>query len=469
MTGKSRRVVIERSAQEFADVDLADARRDERLLTIVAAVAAKPKAGFPRVVRSPSELEALYRLLRNPSVDWRDILAPHIEQSVARALAEDEVLVPHDTSEFSFRGESGRDGLGVMPHGNQGFFGHFALGVTSERVPLGLLGLLPFTRAPQERVSNSKAAMRSRKRPQAEKESDRWRALAVEVEEALGDECRPIHLMDREADSFPLLAAFSERGSRYVIRSKHDRVLEAQDGLKLRAALEKVKGKVFRSVPLSRRGARIRTHAHPPRDERVAHLHYRALTALLPCPEAAQAELDEVRVNVVHVFEPKPPPGEAPIDWLLLTSEPIDTEESVARVIDFYRTRWVIEEYFKALKTGCAFEKRQLESYSALLNALAMLAPIAWSLLLLRSTARNHPNMPATELFSRDELKLLRALSERVKLTARPTVREAMLALAGLGGHLKNNGEPGWQTLAAGYDEFVTALRGWAAAKRVKM
>jgi IS4 transposase len=50
---------------------------------------------------------------------------------------------------------------------------------------------------------------------------------------------------------------------------------------------------------------------------------------------------------------------------MLYTSEPIDTAEQLLTIVDQYRSRWVIEEFFKALKTGCAFEKRQLESYRA--------------------------------------------------------------------------------------------------------
>jgi len=79
-------------------------------------------------------------------------------------------------------------------------------------------------------------------------------------------------------------------------------------------------------------------------------------------------------VNVVYVWEVNAPPGEDPVEWRLITSEPIDTLAQVLRVVDIYRTRWLIEEFFKALKTGCAYEKRQLESLQTLLVALALLS-----------------------------------------------------------------------------------------------
>ncbi|MFP2913760.1 transposase, partial [Pyxidicoccus sp. 3LFB2] len=112
-----------------------------------------------------------------------------------------------------------------------------------------------------------------------------------------------------------------------------------------------------------------------------------------------------------------------------------------------------------------ALEQRQLMSLHALLNALALLLPLAWRLLALRTLAHQAPTTPASPLFSPEELALLRHLSVRVPLGSQPTCGEALLALAGLGGHLKHNGRPGWQTLARGQDRLSTALEGWLAAR----
>jgi hypothetical protein len=128
-------------------------------------------------------------------------------------------------------------------------------------------------------------------------------------------------------------------------------------------------------------------------------------------------------------------------------------------VVDAYRGRWVIEEYFKALKTGCAIERRQLESAHALQNALAVLAPVAWLLLRLRSVARARPSSPGSRLFSKKQITLLRALAlrRRHRLVTAPDARAVMLALAAVGGHLPNNGDPGWQILGRGLDDLLSA------------
>ena len=44
------------------------------------------------------------------------------------------------------------------------------------------------------------------------------------------------------------------------------------------------------------------------------------------------------------------------------------------------------------------------------------------------------------------------------------TVIDALYAIAALGGHLKRNGPPGWQTLHRGYQDLIMLELGWRAA-----
>ena len=169
-------------------------------------------------------------------------------------------------------------------------------------------------------------------------------------------------------------------------------------------------------------------------------------------------------MNVVRVWEQAPPRGEAPVEWVLLTTDPIATEEQILKIVDRYRARWTIEEYFKALKTGCAYESRQLEDHRSMANALAVFAPIACTLLDLRSEARRVPDAPAEATLTKSQIEVLRALG-RVPLSEQPTLRDALLAVAALGGHIKWNGDPGWLTLARGYADLMMLTAGWEAAK----
>lgn len=163
----------------------------------------------------------------------------------------------------------------------------------------------------------------------------------------------------------------------------------------------------------------------------------------------------------------QPTPESAPVDWILLTNQPVETPAQVLQVVDDYRTRWTIEEYFKALKTGCAFETRQHESLTALLNTLGIFLPIAWALLYLRTASRNPVlgTRPATAVLTPTQLAILRRHAQG-RLPADLTARGAVLALArSFGGHLPSNGDPGWQVLNRAYQSLLLVEVGWHLAR----
>ncbi len=128
---------------------------------------------------------------------------------------------------------------------------------------------------------------------------------------------------------------------------------------------------------------------------------------------------------------------------------------------------WTVEEFFKALKTGCQYERRQLETADSLLNALAIFAPVAWRLLLLRHLARTEGSAPATAALTSSQLDVLRAVAKK-PLPVRPTARQAMLAVAALGGHLKSNGDPGWLVLGRGMHDLLLLELGWRAREEAE-
>jgi Transposase DDE domain len=195
----------------------------------------------------------------------------------------------------------------------------------------------------------------------------------------------------------------------------------------------------------------------------MAELSLASTRVMLRRPLGLQEVPSEATVNIVRVWETDTPPGEPAVEWVLLTSEPVDTLEQVAQVVDWYRARWTIEEYFKALKTGCAIEQRQLESYDALVIALAISIPIAWRLLLLRSQARERADALAASVLNDVQLQIV---ATKAKVPASNlTLHLALLAIAQMGGHLKHNGEPGWQALWHGYEKLLLLEQGWRAAR----
>jgi hypothetical protein len=444
--------VVREIGDEFRGAELGDERRNLRLVQLAESMAKSPETSFPKAM-SDAELEAAYRFFSNVKVEPEEILRPHVEQTVARMSAEPETLVVHDSTTLSY--DEHREGL-VARGDTRQFLVHCSLALKADgsRQPLGVVALsrhLPI-------------------KTQAHLLQDRW-GEHVQTVHGLGvNMASAVHLMDREADDYELFDLMVRMAARFVVRMYHDRDLGSES---LRESLQRAQVSAEREIALKGRGKRDgskQRQIHPPRNARIARLAIATHRVTIPRPKKARrASHESLSLNIVRVWEPEPPSGEKPVDWVLYTSEPIDTPERVLQVVDWYRARWTIEEYFKALKTGCAMEQRQLGDFHSLSNALALLAPIAWRLLLLRNDARDSPGAPATTVLDQDEIDVLRAaVVKRRRLPENPTVLDAMLSIASLGGHLKHNGWPGWQTLASGYETLSTLAEGWKLRRAVE-
>lgn len=456
-------------AGEFAQVKLGDGRLQRRVAQVVERLCRAPDLGFPRALKTEKETEGFYRLLSNPRVRYDRLVESHARETLGRMAADATVRVIHDTTELAFGGDpASREGLGrLRSKGEQGFFAHVAFAVdgTPSAKPLGTVGVICWARTAPHRGNRKLSGGELAKL--AGKESSRWSELVDQVEDLVSGKSSAIHLMDREGDSFPLFCNLKKRGARFVVRMARDRTVESEDErMPLSEAVIALPKYLEREVPLSRRAAKpMPRSAHGQRQARIAKLSVSAGRIALQKPRYCDDDLpDELHVNVVYVQEVDAPKDEEPVAWVLVTTEKIETSEQVAAVVDHYRARWLIEEFFKALKTGCAVEKRQLESFGALTNALALFLPIAWQMLLLRTVSRLDPNAPASHVLTATQIAVLRHYQPQ-KMPARDaTAKDALYAVAGLGGHLKNNGAPGWRTLAHGMQELLLLSSAWDAA-----
>jgi hypothetical protein len=452
-------------AAEMSKGMFGDARLSKRLGKIVEAVLEGPDRSFPSLF-DDTGLEGAYRFFNNDEVTPERILGPHVNATVARMADQPVTLVVHDTSTMSFDPDGMRRGLGRVRSAGQAFFAHLSLALSGDgsRMPLGVLALSHRIREGEQKRKKTKA------KNNLENERARW-GCQVKAVGSLGVErARVVHVMDREADDFALFAQLVAAGDRFVIRLAHDRLLEptdAQGAQKLAHAITRIQAVAEREVPLSRRPAGNRSpqqrRIHPVREGRLAQLAFGSTTVVLRRPSTQPKTLPTVlTLNVVRVWEIEAPQGESPVEWLLVTTEPVATEQQILQVVDWYRARWVIEEFFKAIKTGCAYDTRQLETLEGLVNVLATFLPVAWRLLLMRTQARIAPTAKATTVLSKAMVAVLRVFT-RIKLPAQPTARDVLLAVAALGGHQKNNGDPGWITLARGYQKLRTLTEGAAA------
>jgi len=330
-----------------------------------------------------------------------------------------------------------------------------------ERRPLGLLALETGSSA-----SRNRSATRNGPREQSLGESARWLRGVETVEEQLAGRVKAIHVMDREGDQYALLAALAEADRPFVIRSFQDRRLAGEDEARLRATACAAKVTLRREVPLSPRPhiKGPKGKRHPARRHRIARLSFAATNVELKrTSDARQSRSPWLRLNVIHVFERKPPPGEPAVEWFLLTNLSVDTDEAIAFAVDCYRARWTIEEFFKALKTGLPVRKAATRERPQ--SAERPRDPCA------RRVAASPPAPPRT---SEEESAGLECADrhaaagpsrryQEASSFAAPSARDAMLAVATLGGHIKSNGDPGWLVLGRSMHDLLILEMGWRA------
>ena len=132
------------------------------------------------------------------------------------------------------------------------------------------------------------------------------------------------------------------------------------------------------------------------------------------------------------------------------------------RVIRWYETRWVIEEFHKAMKTGCRIEELQFTDTSRLDPMIGVLSSVATTLLNLRAASRRPDarRRRATTLISQDYVEILSIW--RYGEVRNLSIHEFFYALARLGGHQnrRRDKRPGWLILWRGWTTLQAMLDG---------
>jgi Transposase DNA-binding/Transposase DDE domain len=474
MTERLESDAIARLLDDLSRADLGDPRRVLRAQLVVERLAAKPDASLPDALVTDAELEGAYRLFGNDQVSFEHLFDAHAAGTAERVRGSELVLAIHDTTHCTFPHADPKE-VGYLNTGKPGFPLHMTLLVDTREWhrPLGLTHaeVLPRSKPPRRGGSKRKPSSYA-KGKDPDREFLRWQR-GVELTEArlVGTGAAVIHIADRESDSYELMATCLRNGQRFIFRARNNRnALQAGAKIPIRTLIDGAAVVLEREVPLSRRlgaTAPATRRAHPPRESRAARLCFSATTATFCRPNIVGAHMPKtIDVNVLHVFEQDAPDGQEPVDWLLYTTEPLETVPQIEAVVDYYRCRWQIEELNKALKTGCVVQERRLESLDALTTMLALSLPIAVELLALRTLARADSKSPASTVLTTQQLAALRHISHR-PLPKRPTVQDALWCIAGLGGHIKNNGAPGWQVLQRGMEKFVAFAAGWCAREEL--
>jgi len=341
---------------EMKDADFRDARLNQRIELLLAQLAAHPTASIPAACGGCAETMAAYRFFDNDKVDFDGVLRPHLACTRARIAAQPVILLVPDTTEVDVtRPRQQVRGAGPLDGGaRRGAFLHLMHAFTPDGTPLGTVGAIPWARDDDAPKAATKTRAERAAAPIQGKESVRW-LLAMQWAREEAARCpgtRFVSVADSESDIYDVIAEAMEepRPADWIIRSCQDRAL-VDDLHEDRAGLDHLRAEALAAPVLDRRAITIRGRAakvacegrgrRQPRESREAVVEVRAARVTLRAPGRRAGQLADATVNAVLVTEVDPPGDDVPVEWLLLTSLPIDTIDQVRLVVQYYSARWI--------------------------------------------------------------------------------------------------------------------------------
>ncbi len=438
-------------SEEIEHVQFGDKRIDTRCRMMLADMFDDPDRSFPQIADNWGVLKACYRFMNNPKVSREKLLSSHVQQTVKRCNTSHSVLVVQDTTTLSYNHHPKTEGLGHIGTSGTGLgYGmlvHNTCAVAADsHEPLGMLC--------QEVAIRNKVYPKEesyKDRLGRQRESSKWMNSVKKTKELFPNHQHIIHVADREADIYFLMRDILNVNHNFVIRQTRDRKTDA--GL-MATSIANTKNVGIMQVVLARNGSR---------KARIADVSLRSGPAVIYPTTAINQVGEPLSVNIVVAKETDPPAGTAPLGWVLLTNEPVGTQSECIQVVTHYQGRWAIEEFHKALKTGCRIEDRQLTTREGLENILGMSSIIAMLLLHLKYQARVNENLEAVTV-TPIQRKIL--TKKYPKLLEPVSNQQALRHIAMLGGFLgrKHDGNPGWITLMTGYEKLLTLEQGYILA-----
>jgi hypothetical protein len=414
---------------EFGNAPLGDERLSNRLVDIAKDKAGDPGRSYCGVAEGDwPKVKAYYRFMDRPddsAVTMEAILSSHRERTIGRMKAQHTVLCIQDGTDLNYSNLDKCDGLGVIGSNqtnakSRGLHLHSTLAVTTNGLPLGILRAE--CKAP---VSKSKTDKRKHANiPVEEKKTYCWIASVMDGADLkrIMPHTRLVNISDREADFFELFDHHRTHSStvELLIRAKYDR--QTSEGIKLFDSVNQSPVHIQKTITIPRQSARSKKSkqkARPKQNQRTAEVSIRYKKVALNPPQDYKGD-QPIPMWIIHVCEDHPPPDVKPVEWYLLTTIDLKTQDDALDCIKWYCLRWRIEDWHRVLKSGCKVEKLAHETAERLKRAIAINLVIAWRIMLMTLLGRDMPNLSPDILFSDLELEVLEAYSKKKVCSPKP-------------------------------------------------
>jgi hypothetical protein len=414
----------------------------------------RPCCRVRRLAGSRAQEVRFWRFLRNPAVS-SDEMVDRAATGTATRVAGYDIVVVQDTSEMALGGRRARAN-GYGPVGKGGALGGLLLhaGLALEVGSGALLGLV------DARVWNRDqgAVSPRRSRATADKESRRWLDTTARAAQVLAAARSITVVSDRESDIYEHFA-YRPANTHLIVRACQNR--------KIRIASGEADALLFGFIDGLPEVGRFCTKipAAPGRKAREAELAVRLAPVVLCKPQngAGRGLPDTIDLVAVDVREVSVPADGEPVRWRLLTTHPVTSLGDARRIVDLYRMRWTIEEFFRTLKSaGFDIEEADISEPRVMTNFMTAAAVAAVTIMQLVKARDGTTDRLLADAFEPADQPVLEAVSARLEgKTVRqknphPTGSLAFAAwvIARLGGWTGYYGKPGPQVMRRGLHDF---------------
>ena len=445
--------------EEFGTVRLYDDRLKKRLYTIAQDFYNAPQGNIPEACGSQASTKGAYRFFKNRKVNMDIVLEAHCEATIERIRQHRIVLAPQDTSTLNYTVHPMTEGLGPInteKDGNIGLLLHDTLAFTEDGTPLGVLDAQCWARDPED-LQKSK---RRYDLPIEQKESFKWLRSFRKVAQVQAHcpDTLLVSMGDRESDIYELFEAAytTDHAPGLLVRAERSRNRKTGQGFLWDVMTHKeVAGSLQIHVPRS--GSR---------KARDTWMDIRFAKVSLKRPKRNSTSMPVIDVWAVYILERPDHEVKKPIEWMLLTTVPVENFDDARQRVQWYSGRWGIEVYHRTLKSGCRIKDRQLGTADRLETCLGVDMVVAWRIYHLTMLGREVPETACTVFFKDVEWKALCCYVNKTPVPPPkpPTMKEAVIMVAAMGGFLgrKSDGFPGTQTLWRGLQRLDTATEMYA-------
>ncbi len=445
----------------FEPDDVPDARLYRRLATtgagILRAMLAEGDERSQNVKRA--ERRGASRLYANERVD-ADLLCRHAERRCVEAIRTlPRVLVAHDTIEFDEHGrDEPADAGPLRSSAARGYLVHHGVVLDpSNEARVGILYVQAWTRPyPEGKRPEGKVRVRRA----WDNEDKKWGWGVEQAHKALqrgGFQGQVRHLADSEGSSYSSLVKAKRRHRDYVARTKVDRAIAEGSGKLLDYLGERPIAARW-SLEVEEESAHRGRGASRKRRSAEVELRFANVTLKPNHNYRGRSYRKGLPVSVVYVHEPEPAAGCAPLSWLLLCVEPVNTKRDAQEVVLDYGCRWGTEDIAKVLKSGCHAELAVVPDLAAFKRLLTVAWPIAAHIARWTYASRVSPLELAAPHIGDEAIEALKMASRyhHLPLPRRPwTLRDVIDRLARMGGYEPRKDQPpGWKVIWRGWRVF---------------